>query len=77
MKSLYETDFYQWTTETSRSIEQGKFDEVDWGNVVEEIEALGRKEKQELVNRLGILLGYLHQVAVPTIQSWQELVCHD
>jgi Domain of unknown function DUF29 len=33
--------------------------ELDLPNLLEEIEVLGRRERQELRNRLGILLGHL------------------
>jgi hypothetical protein len=36
-----------------------QWQQLDHLNLIEEIEALGRKERQELRNRLGILLGHL------------------
>jgi ribosomal protein L29 len=56
---LYQRDFYKWTQEQARLILSRSWDKVDWKNIAEEIESLGRKEKQELVNRLEILLGHL------------------
>lgn len=55
----YQSDFYEWTQEQVRLILSHDWDKVDWKNIAEEIESLGRKEKQELVNRLEILLGHL------------------
>ncbi|MGF1479354.1 MAG: DUF29 domain-containing protein [Cyanophyceae cyanobacterium] len=43
---LYETDFYQWTQETSRAIQERDIEHLDWENLAEEIEALGRAEKR-------------------------------
>lgn len=57
--SLYEADFYAWTQEQSKLIALGKWQGLDAANLVEEIESLGRKERQELRNRLGILIGHL------------------
>lgn len=57
--SLYETDFYAWTQEQSKLIKAQQWDQVDATNLIEEIETLGRKERQELRNRLGVLLGHL------------------
>lgn len=57
--SLYETDFYAWTQEQAELIALGWWSRLDAPNLVEEIESLGRKERQELRNRLGILLGHL------------------
>jgi len=55
----YELDFYGWTQEQARLLQEQKWSQLDIPNLVEEIEALGRQERQELENRLGILLGHL------------------
>ncbi len=57
--SLYENDFYAWTQQQSKLIALKAWNRLDAANVVEELESLGRKERQELRNRLGILLGHL------------------
>ncbi|NJL88410.1 MAG: DUF29 domain-containing protein [Coleofasciculaceae cyanobacterium SM2_1_6] len=59
VSKLYETDFYRWTIEQSQFLQLGKFDDLDLENLAEEIASLGRQEKQELRNRLGILIGHL------------------
>ena len=59
MTGLYETDFYQWTVEQSQLLELGKFQDLDLENLAEEIASLGRQERQELENRLGVLIGHL------------------
>ena len=56
---LYKTDFYAWTQEQVRLLTTQQWDQLDTSNLIEEIETLGRKERQELRNRLGILLGHL------------------
>jgi len=56
---LYEIDFYAWTQEQVSLLKTQQWNELDTVNLIEEIEALGRKERQELRNRLGILLGHL------------------
>ena len=43
--SLYETDFALWTEQTVEFLRERNFKEVDWENVIEEIESLGRSEK--------------------------------
>lgn len=57
--SLYEVDFYAWTQEQAILLREQKWNQVDLANVVEEIESLGKQQRQELRNRLGILLGHL------------------
>lgn len=57
--NLYETDFYAWTLEQSKLLKEGDFKHLDIINLVEEIESLGKQERRELDNRLGILIGHL------------------
>jgi hypothetical protein len=56
---LYETDFYGWTQEQVTRLKAQQWDQLDSVNLIEELESLGRKERQELRNRLGVLLGHL------------------
>lgn len=56
---LYEIDFYAWTQQQAAFIRDGRWEEVDRSNLVEEIESLGKQQRQELRNRLGVLLGHL------------------
>ncbi|WP_211167639.1 DUF29 domain-containing protein [Pseudanabaena yagii] len=55
----YEQDFYAWTQEQSELLRLGQWQGLDIENLVEEILSLGRLQKQELRNRLGILIGHL------------------
>jgi hypothetical protein len=57
--TLYNQDFYAWTQRQAELLRAGRLDELDIDNLVEEIESLGRQERQELCNRLGVLLGHL------------------
>jgi hypothetical protein len=57
--NLYEIDFYAWTQEQSTLLSRGQWQSLDIENLVEEIESLGKQQKQELRNRLGILIGHL------------------
>lgn len=55
----YEQDFYAWTQEQSELLRLGEWQMLDIENLVEEISSLGKQQKQELRNRLGILIGHL------------------
>ncbi|HBY75686.1 MAG TPA: DUF29 domain-containing protein, partial [Cyanobacteria bacterium UBA11148] len=55
----YETDFYAWTQEQAKLLQQGAWEHLDIVNLVDEIESLGKQQRQELRNRLGVLLGHL------------------
>lgn len=62
---LYDRDFYAWTQQQVSLLRSQAWDQLDAANLIEEIETLGRKERQEIRNRLGILIGHLlkwHQV---------------
>jgi hypothetical protein len=56
---LYEADFYAWTQQQARFLQQQKWSYLDIPNLIEEIESLGRQERQQLESRLGVLLGHL------------------
>jgi hypothetical protein len=57
--SLYESDFYQWVQQTAAALKAKAFNQVDWTNVIEEIESMGRSERRELKSRLIVLLEHL------------------
>jgi hypothetical protein len=57
--NLYEADFYAWTLEQSKLLKEGDFKHLDIINLVEEVESLGKQQRQELRNRLGILIGHI------------------
>ena len=57
--SLYEQDFYAWTQQQAAILEAHRWEDLDLSNLIEEIESLGRQERQELRNRLAILIAHL------------------
>ncbi len=57
--TLYEKDFYAWTQEQAKLLREGAWKCLDIVNLAEEIESLGKQQRQELRNRLGVLLGHL------------------
>jgi len=56
MPNFYEADFYGWTQEQANLLRHHQWNQLDLPNLIEEIESLGRKERQELRNSLGILI---------------------
>ena len=56
---LYEQDFYLWIQTTAQLLKDGRFEEVEWSNLIEEIESMGRSEKKELKSRLIVLIEHL------------------
>jgi hypothetical protein len=57
--TLYDQDFHAWTQQQAKLLRSGALQELDIENLIEEIESLGRQERQELENRMGVLLGHL------------------
>lgn len=57
--NLYETDFYAWTQEQASLLRKHQWRQLDLLNLVEEIESLGKQQRQELRNRLSVLIGHL------------------
>ncbi|WP_013323045.1 DUF29 domain-containing protein [Gloeothece verrucosa] len=59
MKPLYEQDFLLWLEKTAYLLNHKQFEELDIKNLVEEIESMGRSEKQELESRLTTIIEHL------------------
>ena len=75
--SHYNTDFYAWAMEQAEHLKTGQWEHLDIENLVEEIESLGKREKQELRNRLRILLGHLlkwQYQAEKQSNSWRSTI---
>jgi Domain of unknown function DUF29 len=56
---LYDQDFYLWIQTTAKLLKEHRFDDVDWENLIEEIESMGKSEKKEVKSRLIVLLEHL------------------
>ncbi|MBH8563187.1 DUF29 domain-containing protein [Nostoc sp. CENA67] len=59
IESLYENDFYAWTQQQANLLRDQQWHQLDLSNLIEEIECLGRRERQELRNRFSVLIGHL------------------
>jgi len=56
---LYETDFFRWTQEQAALLRAGEASAIDWKNVAEEIDSLGRRDRREIGSRLKVLIAHL------------------
>ncbi len=45
LKKLYETEYDQWLEEMVKRLKNRQLDELDYDNLIEELEALGRNER--------------------------------
>jgi Domain of unknown function DUF29 len=63
-QSLYERDFYLWIEQQAALLREGRLDELDVANLLEEIESMGRKDKKAIKSNLVIVLLHLlkHEV---------------
>ncbi|MGA7239219.1 MAG: DUF29 domain-containing protein [Bryobacteraceae bacterium] len=55
-KTLYGTDFAEWSAQTAELLRQRRFDEIDIENVAEEIQSLGDSQFQGARSQLGRML---------------------
>ena len=57
--NLYENDFYAWTQHQVALLHEQQWSQLDLPNLIEEIASLGKQQRQELRNRLSLLIGHL------------------
>ena len=55
-QSLYESDYLLWIQETIAKLKNRDFENLDFENLIEEIEDLGRSQRKELESRLKTLI---------------------
>jgi len=56
---IYETDFYGWIQNQVNTLRARNFEHLDLGNLIEEIESMGKGLQRALESRLEILLMHL------------------
>jgi len=57
--SLYESDFHAWLLYQADALRAQNIAQLDFANLIEEIETMGRSEKRSLKSRLTVLLMHL------------------
>lgn len=62
MKALYDRDFILWTETIVEQLKRGNFTDVDWENLIEEIESMGKSEKRALESLLIKLLEHILKI---------------
>lgn len=76
-KSLYEQDFVQWVETTVEQLRTQNYSQVDWENLLEEIEDMSRRERKSLKNNTIVLLLHLlkwHYQAGNHSGSWRSSI---
>src|SRR6266436_7240278 len=82
---LYEEDFVRWTEEQSSALrEAARFGTnlpLDWENLAEEVESLGRSQRHELRSRIAVILEHLlkleHSPAADPRRGWMETIARE
>lgn len=59
---LYERDFYKWAFTQAELLKNGQLEKIDLENIIEEIECLGRSEKNALKSQMIRLLKHLLKI---------------
>jgi hypothetical protein len=59
LHTLYEKDFYLWLETTANLLKTRQLDRIDYEHLIEEIEAMGRSERNALESNLEQLLMHL------------------
>jgi len=58
-QSLYEQDFNLWLEQQAGLLREGRFHQLDLANLVEEIEAMARRDRKAIKSNLVVLLTHL------------------
>lgn len=77
--TLYETDFYAWTQRQAALLREEEFAEVDWNNLIEEIDSLGNSQQNEVESWVLVIIMHLlkwqHQPSKRvTGRSWRKTI---
>jgi hypothetical protein len=78
--SLYNQDFYLWIEQTVQALKNRDLNRLDWENLIEEVESMGRSEKRELKSRLLVVMEHLLKIMFweseksQNLRSWRNTV---
>jgi Domain of unknown function DUF29 len=63
MNDLYDTDLVLWSEAQAAALRRRAANEIDWDNIAEEIESLGKNDRRDLQSRLQTVLDHLIRLA--------------
>ena len=84
-KSLYEQDFFRWTEEQARALRVAASMRInvalDWENLAEEIESLGRSDRRELASRIQVIIEHLMKLEISPAKAprrgWEATIVRE
>lgn len=56
---LYDTDLFAWANVNAQLLREGKFDQIDVGHLIEEVQDMGKSEFRALESHIQIVLMHL------------------
>jgi hypothetical protein len=78
-ENLYDRDFQLWLVDTAAKLRSGDFEHLDMAHLIEEIEALGKRDQRELQSRLIVLFAHLlkrcYIDSQDDFRGWELTIC--
>jgi hypothetical protein len=79
---LYDKDFFAWSKQQAEALRSaartGSNQELDWENLAEEIESLGKSDRRELASRISTIIEHLvklgHSPAHDPRVGWRQTI---
>ncbi len=62
IKELYQKDFYAWINKNLELLKEKQFNQVDWDNLIEEIEDMGKSIKRAFISYLAVILEHMYKL---------------
>jgi hypothetical protein len=65
----YDSDFVAWTKEQALALRRRATNAIDWDNIAEEIESLGKRDQRDLRSRIQTILDHLMRLQASPAQA--------
>jgi hypothetical protein len=84
-RELYEEDFVRWTEQQSSALREaagaGVNLALDWENLAEEIDSLGRSQRRELRSRISVIIEHLLKLEYSSAhdprRAWIDMIARE
>ena len=77
-ESIYDQDFYVWTEQQAELLRKRRFEELDLGNLIEEVEGLGDAKKSAVLSNATVVIEHLLKLQLSQAQdprrSWADSI---
>ncbi len=62
IKELYDQDYIEWVDKNIELLKNKEYDSVDWENLLEEIQDMGKQVTREAISYLSVILEHLYKL---------------